>query len=237
MPQTPHSPPLPLSLDPLRTRVQCSVITAKNTDISHLHVPTLESPLISPSYPALQPHENLGQHSNTSCCYLIITHRQSQCNQHHHIWPSADDQRLGYGNGHPKRSDRFLLGLDKRAIQANPFLSNCFSSIISTSSFSLSSSSSATILGANRQHLKIPLIFHRQSEVSVHAMIDSSASSSFIHHKFVQQNKIKTIPLLSPIPLYNIDNSGNTAGEITTMAILDIQWPTKRILCFAILDV
>jgi hypothetical protein len=59
-------------------------------------------------------------------------------------------------------------------------------------------------------------------------MIDSGASSSFIYYKFVKENKIKTISLPSPIPLYNINNSGNTAGKITTIVILNTTIGEKR---------
>jgi hypothetical protein len=131
-----------------------------------------------------------------------------------------------------------LLGSDERAIHSDQFLSNRFSSIISSSSLSLSSSSSAIILGANGQHLKIPLMFHGLIDIPVNAMIDSGASSSFIHYKFVQDKKIKTIPLPSPIPLYNIDNSGNTAGEITHMTIIETTiGENRRKLPFLVTDI
>jgi hypothetical protein len=52
-------------------------------------------------------------------------------------------------------------------------------------------------------------------------MINLGTSSSFVHYSFVKQNKIKTISLPSPIPLYNIDNSGNAVGKISTIVILD----------------
>jgi hypothetical protein len=69
-------------------------------------------------------------------------------------------------------------------------------------------------------------------------MINSGASSSFIHYKFVKDNRIKTISLPSPIPLYNIDNSSNTAREITTMAILDTTIGEKcRKLPFLVIDI
>jgi hypothetical protein len=59
-------------------------------------------------------------------------------------------------------------------------------------------------------------------------MIDSRASSSFIHCNFIKENKIKTITLPSPIPLYNIDNSGNMAGEIKIMVLLDTTIGNKK---------
>jgi hypothetical protein len=52
-------------------------------------------------------------------------------------------------------------------------------------------------------------------------MIDLGASSSFVHHSFVKEHKIKEIVLPSPILLYNINNSGNTTREIRTMVILE----------------
>jgi hypothetical protein len=90
----------------------------------------------------------------------------------------------------------------------------------------------------NGQHLKIPIMFHRQIDTSINAMIDSGASSLFIHHKFVKTNKIRTISLPSPIPLYNIDNSGNLASKITIMAILDTSIGEKqRKLLFLVIDI
>jgi hypothetical protein len=72
-------------------------------------------------------------------------------------------------------------------------------------------------------------MFHGHSKtISVNAMIDSGASSSFVHCNFIKENNIKTITLPSPIPLFNIDNSGNAAGEIRTIALLDTTIGNKR---------
>jgi hypothetical protein len=72
-------------------------------------------------------------------------------------------------------------------------------------------------------------MFHGlKKNISVHAIIDSGASSSFIHCNFIKEHKIKEIVLPSSIPLYNIDNSGNAAGEIRTMVILETTIREKR---------
>jgi hypothetical protein len=72
------------------------------------------------------------------------------------------------------------------------------------------------------------MFYGHSRDISVKAMIDSGASSSFVYCNFVKEKKIKTITLLSPIPLYNIDNSGNAAGEIRTMVLLDTLIGDKR---------
>jgi hypothetical protein len=72
-------------------------------------------------------------------------------------------------------------------------------------------------------------MFHGLNKnISVYAMIDSGASSSFIHCNFIEEQRIKEIALPSPIPLYNINNSGNTVGEIRTMVILETTIGQKR---------
>jgi hypothetical protein len=98
---------------------------------------------------------------------------------------------------------------------------------------------SAIILGANGQYLKIPLMFYGLNKnISVHAMIDLGASSSFIHCNLVKDHKIKEIVLPSSIPLYNIDNSGNAAGKIRTMVILETTIGQKRKkLPFLVMDI
>lgn len=53
-------------------------------------------------------------------------------------------------------------------------------------------------------------------------MVDSGATATFIHQKFVDENKIRTRKLEKPIPLFNIDGSENHAGFITHVAILDM---------------
>jgi hypothetical protein len=69
-------------------------------------------------------------------------------------------------------------------------------------------------------------------------MIDLGALSSFIHCNFVKENKIKEIALPTPIPLYNIDNSSNAAGEIKTMVILETTiGQKKKKLPFLVTDI
>ena len=46
-------------------------------------------------------------------------------------------------------------------------------------------------------------------------MIDSGATSLFIHGDFCKQHKILTVPLKQEITLYNIDGTKNEAGSIT----------------------
>jgi predicted aspartyl protease len=46
-------------------------------------------------------------------------------------------------------------------------------------------------------------------------MVDSGATNTFISQEFVQANKVRTLTLRKPIPLYNVDGSHNSAGSIT----------------------
>ena len=41
------------------------------------------------------------------------------------------------------------------------------------------------------------------------AMVDSGATATFIHRKFVEENKIRTRKLSRPVPLFNIDGTEN----------------------------
>ena len=53
-------------------------------------------------------------------------------------------------------------------------------------------------------------------------MIDSGATSLFIHGDFCKQHKILTVPLKREITLYNIDGTKNEAGSITHRARLQL---------------
>ncbi|GJF00976.1 retropepsin-like domain-containing protein [Phanerochaete sordida] len=53
-------------------------------------------------------------------------------------------------------------------------------------------------------------------------MIDSGATSLFIHEDFCRQHKVFTVPLENPITVYNIDGTLNEAGSITRRAKLNL---------------
>ena len=53
-------------------------------------------------------------------------------------------------------------------------------------------------------------------------MIDSGATSLFIHEDFCKQHRILTVPLKNPITVYNIDGTLNHAGSITHFARLGL---------------
>ncbi|EIW73735.1 hypothetical protein CONPUDRAFT_25325, partial [Coniophora puteana RWD-64-598 SS2] len=52
------------------------------------------------------------------------------------------------------------------------------------------------------------------------AMVDSGATALFLDQLFVDQHKISTFPLRSPIRITNIDGSPNRAGNISHFARL-----------------
>lgn len=53
-------------------------------------------------------------------------------------------------------------------------------------------------------------------------MVDSGATATFIHRKFVEKNSVRTRKLRNPIPLFNIDGTQNREGSITDVAVLDL---------------
>ena len=53
-------------------------------------------------------------------------------------------------------------------------------------------------------------------------MVDSGATTKFLHRRFVEQNHMSIRKLKQPIPLYNIDGTENRDGTITEVAILDM---------------
>ena len=53
-------------------------------------------------------------------------------------------------------------------------------------------------------------------------MVDSSATTKFLHRRFVERNSVTTRKLARPIPLYNIDGTENRDGTITEVAVLDM---------------
>lgn len=74
------------------------------------------------------------------------------------------------------------------------------------------------------EHFHIPItLTGRQKSKEVVAMIDSGASTLFIHQKFVKEHNIHTYKLKSPIPVFNIDGTPNQAGVITDMAVLTMK--------------
>ena len=54
-------------------------------------------------------------------------------------------------------------------------------------------------------------------------MVDSGASTLFIHSRFVQENKVATRELARPIRLLNIDGTENRRGRITHVADLTMK--------------
>ena len=59
-------------------------------------------------------------------------------------------------------------------------------------------------------------------------MVDSGASTIFINRKFVEENKIRTRKLKTPIVLLNIDGSRNKDRYLNEIAILDLEVGSHR---------
>ena len=92
------------------------------------------------------------------------------------------------------------------------------------SRFSILSACTIHETGSESEHFHIPITLcgvRRRKEVI--AMVDSGASTLFIHRRFVQENKIQTRKLREPIRVYNIDGTENKAGAVTEMAIVNMQ--------------
>ena len=53
-------------------------------------------------------------------------------------------------------------------------------------------------------------------------MVDSGATTKFLHRRFVERNSVTTRKLARPIPLYNIDGTENRDGTIMEVAVLDM---------------
>ena len=53
-------------------------------------------------------------------------------------------------------------------------------------------------------------------------MVDSGATTKFLHRRFVLENQVATRKLARPIPLYNIDGTENRDGTISEVAVLDM---------------
>ena len=66
-------------------------------------------------------------------------------------------------------------------------------------------------------HIPITLKGHNRSKEVV-AMVDSGASTTFIHRRFVKENNIETIALRRARDVYNVDGTINKAGRITAAA-------------------
>ena len=74
------------------------------------------------------------------------------------------------------------------------------------------------------QHFHMPIRLRgKQRSKDMVAMLDSGATTKFLHRRFVEQNKVTTRKLVKPIPLYNIDGSENRDGTITEVAVLDME--------------
>ena len=68
----------------------------------------------------------------------------------------------------------------------------------------------------NSNHFRVNLVIRgRNRSTTAAAMIDSGATSTFIHQQFIERNGIITHALFKPIELRNVDGSPNKAGSLT----------------------
>jgi predicted aspartyl protease len=58
------------------------------------------------------------------------------------------------------------------------------------------------------------------------ALIDCGATGCFINIEWAKLNNIPTCPLTNPIPVYNVDGTGNDAGAITNIADVILHYET-----------
>src|SRR5258707_918758 len=59
--------------------------------------------------------------------------------------------------------------------------------------------------------------------VSIEALLDSGATHCYIDKTFVQQNNLDTHKLHKAIPVYNVDNTRNEAGDITDVIDMKVR--------------
>ena len=68
-------------------------------------------------------------------------------------------------------------------------------------------------------------------------MVDSGASTTFIHRRFVKENNIETIALRRARDVYNVDGTINKAGRITAAARLEMHiGDHSEVVVFTITD-
>lgn len=72
--------------------------------------------------------------------------------------------------------------------------------------------------------MRILVTLGDEQTVETKALVDSGAGGIFIDSTFIQEHKIPTTPLSSPIRVFNVDGSRNKQGQIThfTWAIMKV---------------
>ena len=66
----------------------------------------------------------------------------------------------------------------------------------------------------------------------IEALLDSGANTVFIDQKWAHIRKIPLLPLSNPIPVYNMDGTRNSAGDITHYAeiVIDFQGHQEKVV-------
>ena len=77
---------------------------------------------------------------------------------------------------------------------------------------------------AKRRSIQVAVqLYTRFRRVKVDALLDCGATENFIHPRLVKQMKLVTKKLKKPRQVRNVDGTLNKAGEVTEVAILEIQ--------------
>ena len=89
---------------------------------------------------------------------------------------------------------------------------------------------------ANSLRLKVEVETTDTQQIqSVVALLDSGATGLFVDADYVARHQLTTRPLLSPIPVYNIDGTPNEAGSICAVVDLVLRyWAHAERATFAV---
>jgi transposase InsO family protein len=76
--------------------------------------------------------------------------------------------------------------------------------------------------------INIAPIQHRTRFAKVRALLDSGASTIYIDRTFALKVKLPLLPMATPIPVYNVDGTRNSAGDISHYAEIVIEHQGHR---------
>ena len=71
-------------------------------------------------------------------------------------------------------------------------------------------------------HFVVPVTMKQGRHIRTNAVIDSGATSNYIHKQFVEKHKLQTEKLPRPQPLYNVDGSQNNIAMMTEHITLQV---------------
>ena len=76
--------------------------------------------------------------------------------------------------------------------------------------------------------INIAPIQHRTHFAKVRALLDSGVSTIYIDRAFALEIKLPLLPMANPIPVYNVDGTRNSAGDISHYAEIVIEHQGHR---------